>query len=114
MVLQRIKQIVLALSMIALTAAGAGVLMWRAMAARAGEGQATSAKPVEGQATSAKPVGGQAAAVAKRERTGQIYIAVDRPEPRRTLAINGGLVEAVVRFLTGGAEPRAPPRPAAG
>jgi RNA polymerase sigma factor (sigma-70 family) len=68
MVLQKIKQIVLSLSIIALTAAGAGGLLWRAMAARPGEGQATSAKPVEGQA----------AAVAKRERTGKIYISVNR------------------------------------
>jgi RNA polymerase sigma factor (sigma-70 family) len=68
MVLQKIKQIVLSLSMISLTAAGAGGLLWRAMAARPGEGQATSAKPA----------GGQAAAVAKRERTGKIYISVNR------------------------------------
>ncbi len=68
MVLQKIKQIVLSLSMIALTAAGAGGLLWRAMAAVSGEGQATSAKPLERQA----------AAVAKRERTGKIYISVNR------------------------------------
>ena len=83
--------------MIALTAAGAGVLMWRAMAARAGEGQATSAKPVEGQATSAKPVGeARRRLVAETRADGSdLHRGVNRPEPRRTLAINGGLVEAV-------------------
>jgi Tol biopolymer transport system component len=37
-----------------------------------------AARPGEGQATSAKPVEGQAAAVAKRERAGKIYISVNR------------------------------------
>jgi RNA polymerase sigma factor (sigma-70 family) len=68
---QKLKRIVLSLSMIALAAAGAGGLMWRAMAAVPGEAQATSAKPVEGQA----------AAVAKPERTGKIYITVVRTGP---------------------------------
>ena len=77
MALQRIKQIVLALSMIALAAGGAGGLVWRAMAARAGTGQVTSDKPVEGLATSAKPAEGQAAAIAIRARIGKIFISVN-------------------------------------
>ena len=77
MFLQKLERIVLSLSMIALVAAGAGGLMWRAMAAMPGEGQATVAAPVKGQV----------APVAKRERTGKIYITVDRADPRGTGAI---------------------------
>jgi RNA polymerase sigma factor (sigma-70 family) len=74
MFLQKLKRIVLSLSMIALAAAGAGSLMWRATAGTPGEGQTTPATPVKGQV----------APVANRERPGKIYITVDRVDPRGT------------------------------
>ncbi len=74
MFLHKLKLIVLALSMIAVAAASAGSLMWRATAGMPGERQTTPATPVKGQV----------APVAKRERSGKIYITVDRVDPRGT------------------------------
>jgi RNA polymerase sigma factor (sigma-70 family) len=82
MFLQKLRLIVLSLSMIALAAAGAGRLLWRA----------TAAMPREAQATPATPVEGQGAAVAKRDRPGKIYIAVDRADRRGI----GGIVRRLM------------------
>ena len=58
--------------MIALVAAGAGSLLWRATAAMPGEGRATPVVPGEAQA----------AAAAKRQGPGKIYVTGDRADPR--------------------------------
>ena len=81
MFLQRLKMIVLSLSVIALMAAGAGSLVWRATAAMPGEG-----------GDSGRAGGGQAAAAAKRERPGKIYLTVEHTDPRGTGACIRSLI----------------------
>ena len=70
MFLQSLKMKVLSLSVIALLAAGAGTLVWRATVAMPKEAQAAPATSGEGQA-----------AVTKRERPGKIYITAETCRP---------------------------------
>ncbi len=58
MFLQKLKMTVLSISMIALAAAGAGGLMWRATAAIPREGQAAPVVPKEGQRRPSRNEGG--------------------------------------------------------
>ena len=71
MFLQSLRSKVLSLSVIALLAAGAGTLVWRA----------TGAMPKKAQAAPATSGQGQVA-VAQRERPGKIYITAERARPR--------------------------------
>jgi RNA polymerase sigma factor (sigma-70 family) len=74
MFLPRLMRIVLLLLTIALVAAGAGSVLWRA----------TAAMPVEVRATPVVPAKAQAAAAPKRQGTGKIYFTGERADPRGT------------------------------
>jgi RNA polymerase sigma factor (sigma-70 family) len=82
MFLQKLKLFVLPLALLALAAAGAGSLLWRA----------TAAVTKERQANVATPVGKEAAAVANREPTGKIYITVDRADSQSIRGIGRRLM----------------------